>query len=86
MHKSQANLSVVAARAALVQRVAPTDTRVSRNLALRATVPVGDTGVSPRKGKTRKAWAHKSSDGKPSLWHSNPFYFCPVEVDRRWSA
>lgn len=86
MHKSQANLSVVARRAARVQRVAPTDTRVSRNPARRANDQIGDTGVSPRKGKTRKAWAHKSSDGKPSLWHSNPFYFDAVEIDKRWSA
>lgn len=87
MQRSQVNRAVVARRAAAnpaVQHVAPA--AVSRNLAMRGIDRIDSTGVGPRKGKTRKAWSHKSSDGRTSLWHSNPFYFSPIEVDVRWSA
>jgi len=86
MARPKVNRAVIARRAAEngVQRVAPAT--VSRNPALRTNLPTGNTGVGPRKGKTRKAWAHKSSNGRTSLWHSNPFYYSPIERDVRWSA
>lgn len=84
MNRSQADRSVVAARAAL--RPVRTSTEpVSRNLALRGPALPTATGVSPRKGKTRKAWSHSDIRGKRSEWHNNPFYYSPIEVDRRWS-
>lgn len=84
MNRSQANRSVIAARAA--HRTQVNTEPVSRNLALRTSLPTGDTGVGPRKGKTRKAWSHRDSTGRRSLWHSNPFYYSPIERDVRWSA
>lgn len=85
MHKSQANMAVIARRAAL-RPAQPNTAPVSRNLAARTPDRPTVTGVSPRKGKTRKAWAHRDTTGRVSQWHGNPFYFCPVEIDRRWSA
>ena len=86
MARPKVNRAVLARRAAEngVQHVAPRE--VSRNLALRTSLPTGDTGVGPRKGKTRKAWSHRDSTGRRSLWHSNPFYYSPIERDVRWSA
>lgn len=87
MNKSQANLAVIARRAGARSSTPRVSTEpVSRNPALRAADQIGDTGVSPRKGKTRKAWAHKDITGRTSQWHSNPFYYSPIEIDRRWSA
>lgn len=84
MNKSSANLRVVAQRAQ--QRSPRVSTEpVSRNPAARTPELPTVTGVSPRKGKTRKAWSHRDINGKRSQWHANPFYFDAVEVDRRWS-
>lgn len=85
MHKSQVNLSVTRKRAA--NRVlTPSTEPVSRNPARRAPDRPTVTGVGPRRGRSKKAWAHRDVTGRTSQWHGNPFYFCPVEIDARWTA
>lgn len=68
--------------------MAQSESRRQRQAAALATA--SNSGTSPgapyRRGRVNSAaWSHKSHDGSRSQWGRSPFYFDPVEVDRRWS-
>lgn len=68
--------------------MAQSNSRRQRMNAARATTSTLSTSPPApyRRGRVNsRAWSHRAHDGSHSEWNKSPYYFDPVEVDRRWS-
>lgn len=79
MKRTQADRSVIAARAAL-RASRSTDVRVSRNPALRSATVVHATGAIRRSRAVSLTATQRNSEGKRSEWSASPEFF----TDPKW--